>query len=242
MCTVTFIPQGDRAFITHNRDEKSSRAKAIAPKEYIINGYTLLFPRDGGAGGSWMAVNDCGTAAVLLNGGFIKHLHQPPYRKSRGLVFLEIIAAGDALTSYHKIDLTGIEPFTVILWNNTVLHECRWDGQRKHINQPDATIPHTWSSATLYDETIVAKRKSWFNQWLRQHPTPLMEDIIQFHLCAGDGDVHNDLRMNRHGELLTVSITAIEINDRTSLMQYADLQQNTRTLHAFNFTKAAATL
>src|SRR5437773_862042 len=99
MCTVTFIPQGDTAFITHNRDEKSSRAKAIAPKQYIINGYALLFPRDSAAGGTWIAVNESGAAAVLLNGGFVKHPYRPPYRKSRGLVFLDIIAAGDTLTA-----------------------------------------------------------------------------------------------------------------------------------------------
>jgi len=239
MCTVTFIPQGDSVFITHNRDEKSSRSKGIAPKEYIINGYTLLFPRDSAAGGSWIAINETGAAAVLLNGGFIKHQHQPPYRKSRGLAFLEIIATGDVLTSYHNTNLAGIEPFTIICWVNAVLYECRWDGQQKHISQPDATIPHTWSSVTLYDEVIAAKRKNWFHQWLQKHRTPSMEDIIQFHLSAGDGDAHNDLRMNRDGKLLTVSITAIEINNSTSLMQYLDLQQHSRTVHAFNFTKAA---
>ena len=136
MCTVTFIPMNNKIFITHNRDEKSSRSKAIPPKQYTLNGYTLLFPRDSTAGGSWIASNKNGGAAVLLNGAFEKHQHQPPYRKSRGLAFLDIIAANDLYLSYQQTDLTGIEPFTVILWANNKLYECRWNGTKEPSNGP----------------------------------------------------------------------------------------------------------
>ncbi len=240
MCTVSFIPAGNRVFITHNRDEKNSRAKAIFPKEYTIDGYTLLFPRDSEAGGTWIACTRNGQAAVLLNGAFIKHLHQPPYRKSRGLAFLDIVATADIAEGYHKADLGGIEPFTIILWTGNRLFECRWDGNKKHIYIRDAHLPHTWSSATLYDAAVVSKRKSWFENWQMACPNPAMEEIIQFHLHAGDGDSQNDLRMNRGDQLLTVSITAMEITDEKSTMQYIDLQENTRSIHHFNFTKAAA--
>ncbi|MEO5681485.1 MAG: NRDE family protein [Chitinophagaceae bacterium] len=240
MCTVTFIPQHDKVFITHNRDEKSSRTKAIAPKEYIINGHTLLFPRDSTAGGTWIALNKNGAAAVLLNGGFTKHIHQPPYRKSRGLAFLDIIAANDLFLSFHKVDLTGIEPFTTILWSNHILYECRWDGVQKHMSKPATGVAHTWSSVTLYDEAIITKRETWFRNWLQEHPEAPMQEIIQFHSSAGDGDMHNDLRMNRNGNMLTVSITAMEIAADKSVMQYLDLHDNARSTHEFNFTKAAA--
>ncbi|MEO5595191.1 MAG: NRDE family protein [Chitinophagaceae bacterium] len=240
MCIVTYIPLDKTVFITHNRDEKSSRTKAIIPKEYIINGYTILFPRDSAAGGSWIAINKNGAAAVLLNGGFTKHVHRPPYKKSRGLAFLDIIAANDLFLSYNKVDLAGIEPFTVILWSNYILYECRWDGKQKHINKPDAGKPHTWSSVTLYGEEVIARRNEWFDKWLQLHPRPSMENIIQFHLSAGDGDKQNDLRMNRNDDMLTVSITAMEISESKSIMQYLDLQDNTRSVQEFNFTKAAA--
>jgi Transport and Golgi organisation 2 len=240
MCTVSFIPAGDKVFITHNRDEKSSRTKALPPKEYTINGYTLLFPRDSAAGGSWIACSNTGAAAVLLNGGFTKHLHQPPYRKSRGLAFLDIVASGDLIGAYHKTDLGSIEPFTMILWDKSLLFECRWDGETKHITTANAHLPHTWSSVTLYDAAIIARRKTWFDKWLQLSPAPSMEAIIQYHLSAGDGDTQNDLRMNRDGKMLTVSVTAMEISYNKSIMQYIDLQDNTRSTHSFNFTKAAA--
>ena len=135
MCTVSFIPVKGKVFITHNRDEKVGRPKALYPEEYNIGGHKLLFPRDTAAGGSWFGVNQNGSAAVLLNGGFTKHLVRAAYRKSRGLVFLDILAADHLLSAYQKIDLANIEPFTVILWNEENLLECRWDGTRKYIKE-----------------------------------------------------------------------------------------------------------
>ena len=67
-----------------------------------------------------------------------------------------------------------------------------------------------------------------------------MNEIIQFHLSAGDGDTNNDLCMNRDGKMLTVSITAMEISKDKSIMKYLDLQDNTDTTQDIIFTKVAA--
>jgi Transport and Golgi organisation 2 len=238
MCTVTYIPAGNKTFITHNRDEKSSRSKGFPPKEYVSNGYKLLFPRDTHAGGTWIAANENGNAAVLLNGGFAKHEHTPPYKKSRGLVFLDIIATDDSYVSYYNMDLISIEPFTVILWNNGHLYECRWDGKQKHFKELDAAQRYKWSSVTLYDAEVITRRKNWFEAWQLKHAQPGMDEIMQFHLFAGDGDIHNDLRMDRNGIMLTVSITAIEITSDKCRIKYLDLQDNTSYLEELIFTKA----
>ena len=91
MCTVTYIPTNDKYFISANRDERNSRSNAIAPIVYLINQRKIIFPRDGDAGGSWIALHENRNAAVLLNGAFEKHIAMPPYRESRGKVFLKII-------------------------------------------------------------------------------------------------------------------------------------------------------
>jgi uncharacterized protein with NRDE domain len=150
MCTVTFIPLPDRVFITHNRDEKKARTRALPPATSRVNGYTLLFPKDGQAGGTWIGVNENGNTAVLLNGAFVKHVPAPPYRKSRGLVFLDILASADMLQAWQQIPLENIEPFTIVFWNGMLLTECRWDGAIKHFRFPDVTKNHVWSSYTLY--------------------------------------------------------------------------------------------
>lgn len=229
----------EKVLIAHNRDEKSSRNKAVAPKQYIINAHTLLFPRDGAAGGSWIACHQNGSAAVLLNGAFEKHLQQPPYRKSRGLAFLDIVASSDLYLAYNLVDLTGIEPFTLILWTSHRLFECRWDADKKHILELPAGAAHTWSSVTLYQAATISKRKKWFEDWLQLHPHPSIEDLLQFHLSAGDGDLHNSLRMNRNGCMLTVSVTGIEITKDKSMMQYLDLSSESKFIAELPFTKAA---
>ncbi|HTL09856.1 MAG TPA: NRDE family protein [Chitinophagaceae bacterium] len=241
MCTVTFIPLRDKVFLTHNRDESSVRAKATAPQEYNVNGHTLLFPRDAAAGGTWIAVNKNGAAAVLLNGAFRKHQPQPPYNRSRGLVFLDIIASDNVLSAYQLLNLQAIEPFTVILWQHGLLYECRWDGTKKHISMPAATEAHTWSSVTLYDSTVLAKREQWFASWQQTLPKePAMRDIIRYHLTGGEGDPQNDLQMNRQGAMLTVSITSIQLQADSATMQYIQLPEHQRSEHAFTFTKARA--
>lgn len=56
---------------------------------------------------------------VLLNGAKEKHLVKPFYRKSRGLIVLEIASENDSLECWKKIDLTEIEPFTMVLLRTT---------------------------------------------------------------------------------------------------------------------------
>jgi hypothetical protein len=238
MCTVSFIPIAGTVYLTHNRDERATRLKALPPRVHNINGHKLLFPRDGEAGGSWVAINENGNAAVLLNGGIVNHINEGPYRKSRGIVFLELVATANILLSWEAIKLDGIEPFSLIVWNANQLFRCVWDGNNKHQMQLNAAKPHTWSSVTLYDFDIQEKRKGWFEKWLQEYPNPVPEAIIGYHLNAGDGDANNDLKMNRAGQLLTVSLTAITITGNKGTLQYLDLLDNNLFEHTLPFIKA----
>ena len=154
------------------------------------------------------------------------HQPQPPYRKSRGLVLLGLIDSPNAYTTFQSISLHHIEPFTVIILIEGQLFECRWDGQQKHTKKLPANRPQIWSSVTLYDPEVIAKRNQWFATWLQQHPQPTGNDILHFHQFTGDGDSHNDLRMNRNGQMLTVSVTQMVIAEEDITMQYLDLKNN----------------
>ena len=128
MCTVTYIPVNNKYFISSNRDEKSNRGQAIPPAVYRQNDKMLIFPKDPDAGGSWIALHENGNAAVLLNGAFEKHDPLPPFRKSRGLIFLNIISQEKPVRYFQQADLLQIEPFTLVIAENNNLYECRWDG------------------------------------------------------------------------------------------------------------------
>ena len=224
MCTVTFIREQEHFFITSNRDEKINRGKALTPRIYKVGMTDLLFPKDPDAGGTWIVLKDATTAAVLLNGGFVSHEPAPPYRRSRGLILLDILAASDPEGSFGEMNLIGIEPFTLILLQECKLHECRWDGQKKFKNLLNAQQNYIWSSATLYSESTQQRRVEWFTKWHTTHPHPSLENILHFHRFAGDGDQKNDVHMNRDGQLLTVSITAIQLTGERALMYYLDLK------------------
>lgn len=226
MCTVSYIPAGDKIFITSNRDEKLSRKNASAPALSVYNGFKLIYPKDGNAGGTWIVMKENGDAAVLLNGAFIRHLPDPPYRVSRGIVLLDIIATEKPSLTFLKINLQDVEPFTIVLLENQNLYEFRWDGNEKFHRQLDAAKPFVWSSATLYDRFVIKKREQWFESFLSSNTQPTHLDILNFHRFTGDGDRHNDLLMTRDGIYSTVSITGILLTRDRGFMKYIDIKNS----------------
>lgn len=225
MCFVTYIPYQQGFILTSNRDESVGRPKALPPKKYLIDAIPVFYPQDGLAGGTWIAASPKATVC-LLNGAFIKHRHEPPYRMSRGKAVLDFFRyehLNDYISGY---DFGGIEPFTLVVIeeeNELRLSELRWDGTQLHLKTPDATQAHAWSSVTLYSDEVIRRREHWLAQWLQNHPVFEGEDVLDFHALGGTGDTTNDLVMNRNNELRTVSTTQILKTPDLFLMNYRDM-------------------
>jgi hypothetical protein len=239
MCTVTFIPSKEHIILTSNRDEKHWRSPAQPPAMHAFETGSILFPKDGDAGGTWFAVHENGNALVFLNGGFVRHEPAPPYRRSRGLVLLDLLDAVSPFDAFLDIDLHNIEPFTAIIWDDEQLFECRWDGKEKHDTKLDSSQPHIWSSATLYDDEVVARRKQWFDNWLQKHAAPGQEDILHFHQFTGDGDAHNDLLMNRDGKVFTVSVSSAALDRSKAVVRYIDIRNDINTTEEIAFVNTS---
>jgi hypothetical protein len=225
MCTVTFIPSGGKIFLVSNRDEKHSRGDAEKPVIYSSSTGQSLYPKDADCGGSWISMHENGNAAVLLNGAIQPHVSAPPYRRSRGLILLDLFQEPSIVSAFGSISFGNIEPFTVVLWEKGKLWEGRWDGHTRQLIAKDKSLPHIWSSVTLYDEEVRTRREKWFNEWMLSNPDPSLEDIMDFHQVTGEGDQYNDLLMNRDGQLYTVSITGMEMEAGYGRMLYKDLRQ-----------------
>ena len=226
MCTVSFIPVRDSFLITSNRDEKITRKDASRPGMHFYKGQKLFYPKDRDAGGTWIVMKENGDAAVLLNGAFICHPQEPPYRLSRGIILLDILSTERPSIAFTKISLLDIEPFTLILLENNCLYEFRWDGSEKYCRQLSTNRAYIWSSATLYDGFVVKKREQWFASFLNNHPVITQQDVMNFHRFTGDGDKKNDLLMTRDEIYTTVSITSIFITKDRSNMKYLGLKEN----------------
>jgi uncharacterized protein with NRDE domain len=150
MCTVTFIPQEKNGFIlSSNRDVNAERSPQSI-SQIRQNGKTLTFPRDVTAGGTWIAFSDSDQMVCLLNGAFENHKHNPPYRRSRGLMVLDYFDFPTTEDFIAQYDFEGIEPFTFIIYDNGNLHELRWDEQQLHHTPLSTSGYYIWSSSTLY--------------------------------------------------------------------------------------------
>lgn len=223
MCTVSFINNKGVAIITSNRDEKVIRPGAVVPRNYVHNGKNIMYPKDSKAGGTWFAMDENGTVLVLLNGGITKHNPAPPYRKSRGLIVLDIIANDSPKDFWKQIDLNNIEPFTLILYQEKVLYELIWDGFNKRKTKLDETQNHIWSSVTLYPEEIRKERSNWFFDFIKDKNEISALQMLDFHKNTHSDDAQNGLIINRENMMKTLSVTQVVIEQNKGAMKYYDL-------------------
>lgn len=225
MCTVTFFPKPNNGFIlTSNRDEAPGR-DTLPPKIYREDGLQLLYPRDAVAGGTWIGVSEKQRAVTLMNGGFVAHQRKPFYRKSRGLVVKDLLKCDDLRSEIEHYNFNEIEPFTAVLveWKSDVqVFQLVWDGTDYHFSE-EPLAPKIWSSSPLYPKNLKKKRGQWFSEFLFKTVNPSEEEILNFHKTAGEGDLNDNLVMDR-GFVKTKSITQVVRKDAAVEMRYEDIQ------------------
>jgi hypothetical protein len=225
MCTVSFIPLKKGVILTSSRDEHTGRGPALYPDFYENNGHRLIFPKDRKAGGTWIVSNENGDAAILLNGAFKQHHPMPVYRKSRGLMLLDLFSSDSLYEKLCSYNFSGIENFTLILWHNLVLREIRWDGIKLKERRHDPQLPHIWSSATLYSDTMIEERHGWFRNWIIAQGKITQQDILDFHLNTEPQNKEYGLRISRSNKIFTASVTSICLNGQLANFKHYDLVQ-----------------
>lgn len=229
MCTVSFIASNNNFIITSNRDDHTARSASFNANAQEINGIKVIYPKDPKAGGTWFAINENGVCTVLLNGAFEKHKHLSNYRKSRGLVVLDVIGSENPRQYVADCKLEGIEPFTLVLFQAKKLQEIRWDGSKKHIKDLDVNEKHIWSSATLYSKEIREERKRLFTEFIDNTEQISKADVINFH-SNNHQDFENGFIIKRSDVLKTLSITqAVFTGSEISLM-HKDLLSDTENI------------
>jgi hypothetical protein len=221
MCTVTYLPLANNEFcLTSNRDETPSRQPLDL---FYDEDSMLLYPKEPKHGGTWISASKDNRLVCLLNGAFQKHKHEPPYRKSRGLVVLEYFDYGSTYQFITNYYFDGIEPFTMVIFDDGKLYDFRWDGMEKHLKELDANLPHIWSSSTLYSDEIKEMRLSWFQDWLNSEMPKNAVEILNFHKTAGANDKENGLIMSRYDNFVcTVSITQVIKSSDSFSFSYLD--------------------
>ena len=224
MCTVSFINTPEKTIITANRDESPRRGTAIAPKTYTYGTKKIIFPKDPKSGGTWYAADEYTNVAVLLNGAAKKHISKGNYRKSRGLILLDILKDASPRKRWDTIYLNNIEPFTLILFENPTLYQLRWDGTKKESVLLRNNENHIWSSATLYPKAVRKKREEWFEEYMDGKTEISGENLLHFHQDTQRQDLENGLVINRKNKVKTLSITQAVIQQNKVELKYIPLE------------------
>lgn len=233
MCTVSFVYSNNKIIITSNRDENVMRPNAIPPESYSLKGKNVFFPKDPKAGGTWFVVDENGTVLILLNGASEKHKVEPHYRKSRGLIVLDLIAAPSPKDYWQEIVLKNIEPFTLVLFENQELFQMRWNGIHKEISVLDSKKNYIWSSSTLYSNEVRTKRSGWFYDFLEGNAAIDNNEMLKFHQYTEEENQQNGLVINRNEELKTVSITQSVIEKNKVTLLHYDLMTSEKFVASF---------
>lgn len=220
MCFVAFYTQHNTRWLLSNRDENIQRLAALPPAQHQLGNYTLLFPRDAKAGGTWVAVRNDGVAAVLLNGGAYPHISKPPYRHSRGVIIPHILQSPLPEKAFEAMLLEGIEPFTLVLSHWEYLVWYQWDGFDVHKHFEKETHFPCWSSSTLYNPNQQLERKTYWEKWANQIADPDATDFLTFAASALPGETNTMIKMTRANGLQTVSSTLITLTPYTAEMNY----------------------
>lgn len=230
MCTATYIPLKNGCLFGANRDEHLQRKNALPPQFTQINEKQALYPVDGEKGGTWVGILENGLMACLLNGAFEPHEHQPPYRKSRGLIIPELFEYGEPGTFVKQADFTGIEPFTLLMIPGSdsaqSIVELRWDGSEKHVQYLDPGKPHLWASSPLNPQALLKKKTDWFREWLAKNDSPDLQALSAFHHQTNPDQPEEGILMRSEKQVQTVSITLIERSNTEAKMDYEDLREN----------------
>jgi len=155
-----------------------------------------------------------------------RHIPTSNYAKSRGLIVLDVVSHETPQQYLAEINLDNIEPFTLVVSQEGILTELRWDGSEKFIKTLNSLQPHIWSSATLYDkEAILARETLFFNFILEDNITN--QSIIDFHSNTSE-DLENGFVIERATGLTTFSVTQAVLENDHITLKHIDLLNQTK--------------
>lgn len=221
MCLASYIPLGSDSFVlTSNRDEAPHRA-ANNLVQVQIKGKNIAFPGDI-KGGSWLFASQNGDVLCLLNGAKVNHSYHPPYRMSRGVLLKEFFEYETAFDFVKRVNLLGIEPFTLVIRTRDYFYELIWDGSKKYVKQLDMAKIYVWSSSTLYAPDAQKQRQQWFFEEIDAvQLSP--QTAREIHKKGGAKDLANGFLMNRDERVKTISLSQVLVNPEQITLWHHDL-------------------
>lgn len=133
MCTLTWLAFGHGYELFFNRDEKRTRARALAPALHAAGKSRWLAPIDPDGGGTWIGVSARGVTVALLN-GYQSGDQLAREFESRGKLVVALLDAASTAEVRARIergDLRRFRSFSIVVFQPEMAPLlAEWDGSR----------------------------------------------------------------------------------------------------------------
>jgi hypothetical protein len=222
MCTVTWRREGSRFEVFFNRDELQTRPPARPPIVAFAAPYRYVAPIDGGAGGSWLAVNEKGLVVGILN-FYDGQAAPPPARpRSRGQLVLDQMAHASVeylRRAFRTADLAAYPSFILVALDPAASALFHWDG--RWLREDSPAEPHRPLTTSSFDTAaVVAARRARYAA-LVGAGEPDAASLERFHRDRDPrGDAYS-VWMERE-DARTVSFSRVLVDDRAVVFCYRE--------------------
>ena len=221
MCTVTLIARRNGYALGMNRDEKLTRVAALPAARHRLASRDVLFPSEP-RGGTWIGVNDAGTALALIN-WYSVSARVAVQAVSRGeVVKLALPSDSPALVegALAELPLVQVNPFRLIgvFPIQKAVTEWRWN--LKRLERFDHLWrTNTWISSGFDEPGAQQARGKAFKDALRQSSAEAAGWLRRLHRSHIPERSPYSTCMHRE-EATTVSYTEVIVSRHKAIMRY----------------------
>lgn len=225
MCTMSWQRDGAGYDLFFNRDEKRSRLPAEAPAVRRVGSTAVLAPRDGEAGGTWLAANEHGLTVALLNGYLGDDAAASPVSgqwTSRGRLVMDLCdcsAVPELAGRLKTLDLTTFRSFHLAAFDPRTAVLASWrDGTLEHVDE-DSFSPPLISSSFRFGE-VAESRRARYRETIDAADGSRIEAALAYHRSHAPERGAFSPCMHRE-DAHTVSFTWVRVDDARVQMRYA---------------------
>lgn len=223
MCTVTWCRSRGAYELFFNRDERRARPDALSPRVQSAGAVRFLAPIDPQGGGTWLAVNDRGVAAGLLNLYEREAAAMPASPLSRGLLIPSLMASSSARDLASAAAAGGhaqFAPFVLVAVDPDFALQVRWDGRRVEtaaLEKRDLPV----STSSFDTAAVLARRRA---RWTELVGGGLASPAVleAYHRSRDPAGGAYSVRMERQ-DARTVSISRIRVTPAAVAFRYEAL-------------------
>ncbi len=203
MCTVTILYNAQGYQLTMNRDERQDREAEISP----VHDGTAIYPRDGAAGGTWVAATDAGESFCLLN-RYDAVEYAPT--ASRGEIILRCIKNSAGWLSPET--LSAYISFTLLHVTLNTLQQYDWNGVTLECSAPSIEPYFHLSSSSWNAEQVLAFRKEQAETWWKEGAALDVEkNIPTYHIkSVADKEAYSVCVSRPHTHTKSITQIAVE--------------------------------